>query len=160
MAPPGFFVSNSFHNNLLLRCYFILGLIPMLTPQNVGFSAMQAVGLSERRSAAGSLIAGLLVGMLSTTAQAYEVFGDCSSVSCSQWLEDRQSASSEHYADENWVLGFLTGVNAATSSTTGSGSDAEGKFAWIDNYCRAHPLELLVGAAERLWYALNQPASK
>ena len=102
----------------------------------------------------------LLTGTISTPGRAYEVFGNGSSVSCSQWLQDRQSASAERYADENWVLGFLTGVNAATSSTTGSGSDAAGKFAWIDNYCRAHPLELLVGAAERLWYALNNPASE
>jgi hypothetical protein len=42
------------------------------------------------------------------------------------------------------------------SSSAGSKSDSAGMFAWIDTYCRAHPLDQLVGAAEQLWFALNK----
>ena len=35
------------------------------------------------------------------------------------------------------------------------GTDADGVFAWIDNYCSAHPLETIYSAAEALVVTLG-----
>jgi hypothetical protein len=40
-------------------------------------------------------------------------------------------------------VGFLTGVNADDDVGFLSGQDADGIYAWIDNYCKANPLEKL-----------------
>ena len=52
-------------------------------------------------------------------------------------------------AFEQWLLGFLTGT-ADLAATPGviepgkldplRGVDAEAVWAWVDNYCHAHPL--------------------
>jgi hydrogenase/urease accessory protein HupE len=43
-----------------------------------------------------------------------------------------------------WVLGFLSGVGFAASGLDPlNNMDGEGIWAWIDNYCRAHPIEQL-----------------
>jgi hypothetical protein len=50
---------------------------------------------------------------------------------------------------EAWVLGFLSAVGVTSSDKNPlRGVDAEAVWAWIDNYCRAHPLERLVESTE------------
>jgi hypothetical protein len=47
-------------------------------------------------------------------------------------------------------LGFLSGIDATINVTKLSplnGTDAQGVWAWIDNYCQAHPLDKLGDAA-------------
>jgi hypothetical protein len=58
------------------------------------------------------------------------------------------------------VLGYVTAINAQV--TTGPsphdvtrGTDAEGLFAWIDNYCRTNPLDTLSRATGSLIDALQ-----
>ena len=48
-----------------------------------------------------------------------------------------------------WVVGYLSGVGAVDVAGYDplNGMDAEGVFAWIDNYCRAHPLDKIEKAA-------------
>jgi hypothetical protein len=42
-----------------------------------------------------------------------------------------------------WVVGFLSGVGfvGQNGDDPSDGVDADGIWAWIDNYCRAHPIE-------------------
>jgi hypothetical protein len=58
-------------------------------------------------------------------------------------------------AEEQWILGFLAGSADAFASHDPSngidplnGTDHEGVWAWIDNYCRDHPIEQMVSAGE------------
>ncbi len=51
---------------------------------------------------------------------------------------------------EQWILGFLSGVGYAGNESGLDpliGVDDEGVWAWVDNYCQAHPLDLLIQAA-------------
>lgn len=51
---------------------------------------------------------------------------------------------------EQWVLGFLSGVGYAANQDgidPLNGVDDQGVWAWVDNYCRNHPLNLVVTAA-------------
>jgi hypothetical protein len=69
--------------------------------------------------------------------------------SCGTWTNLRKLHAAAPY--EWWVVGFLsglsvgflTGVNADDDVGFLSGQDADGIYAWIDNYCKANPLEKL-----------------
>jgi hypothetical protein len=53
------------------------------------------------------------------------------------------------YLYQQWIVGYLSGVASATSQAGMDplhGTDAEGVWAWIDNYCQAHPLDLMIDA--------------
>jgi hypothetical protein len=73
-------------------------------------------------------------------------------LSCGSWTAARH-ALDRHQAqlDQQWIEGFLTGVGW----TSGAGGfqplitvpDREAVPAWVDNYCRAHPVAPLSSAA-------------
>nr|WP_294509525.1 hypothetical protein [uncultured Rhodopila sp.] len=69
---------------------------------------------------------------------------------CATWTSDRQSpAGPPALQDEQWVLGFLTGIGFAGSVADDplNGVDAAGVWGWIDSYCKQRPEEKLVTAA-------------
>src|SRR5689334_19748197 len=48
-------------------------------------------------------------------------------------------------SQHQWVLAFISAYNVyqgATPDVT-KGTDANGLFAWMDNYCAAHPLNMI-----------------
>jgi hypothetical protein len=58
-----------------------------------------------------------------------------------------------------WVQGFISAFNyygGATAPDIASGTDANGVFAWIDNYCAAHPLDSIATATIALLTELSQ----
>src|SRR4051812_14663298 len=97
----------------------------------------------------------LILGLMSdvTEAEAYMLIGPGLS-SCGTWTTYRRayqpggSATSGHaQALENmqWVLGFLSGIGFVGEHDDDplKGIDGEGVWAWIDNYCREHPIDLI-----------------
>jgi hypothetical protein len=68
---------------------------------------------------------------------------------CETWTKDRAENSSGKLADtfgksfdETWLVGFMSGVNAATGMYLDNplGSvDSAIIFDWMDKYCEAHP---------------------
>jgi hypothetical protein len=60
--------------------------------------------------------------------------------------------------NRGWVIGYLTGFNAygRGSGNVSLGTDAEGLFAWITNYCQQYPLKTLENAAEALIIELTE----
>jgi hypothetical protein len=73
--------------------------------------------------------------------------------SCGEWLEER-AASHGNQAYEGWILGFLTGTNAFSDEDFLEQTDSRSVWAWVDNYCRAQPLDSLATAALKLRYEL------
>ncbi|MGA7022820.1 MAG: hypothetical protein WB036_08510, partial [Pseudolabrys sp.] len=63
-------------------------------------------------------------------------------ISCSLWLEGRQTDSPSAASRTGWVLGFMSAFNqfGTTSERTdvSEGKSSEELMAWIDNYCRQH----------------------
>ena len=60
-----------------------------------------------------------------------------------------------------WVQGFISAFNyygGATAPDIASGTDANGVFAWIDNYCAAHPLDTIATATIALVSELSKSA--
>jgi hypothetical protein len=61
----------------------------------------------------------------------------------------------------DWVTGFISGLAVRDESGADVLKDiySDGVFAWIDNYCLAHPIENLVDAAIAFYRARHQRAS-
>jgi hypothetical protein len=56
---------------------------------------------------------------------------------------------------ESWVMGFLSGIGFERSPEVEPlhGIDADGVWAWIDNYCQANPLKDIAVAAAAFRFA-------
>jgi hypothetical protein len=79
-----------------------------------------------------------------TAANAVTVIGAGAKTTCGKWLCERQSGG---FTISNWVLGFLSGVGTlAPDLDPLNRLDSDAVLHWIDNYCRAHPLDPITNA--------------
>jgi hypothetical protein len=74
------------------------------------------------------------------------------SSSCGAWLEARSLRNAQSTAMKVWILGYVTAYDQYVSKDGDlfRQSDDEALAAWVDSYCRAHPLDRLVRAASFL----------
>jgi hypothetical protein len=110
-----------------------------------GSSGRRAEEATKIRALAVAL--GLMVALAAPPAHAVHIIG-VGVQSCRTWTADRRQGGSAASQDKQWVVGFLSG--AATWSpdlNPMEGIDANAVFAWVDNYCRAHPLVKIIDAA-------------
>jgi hypothetical protein len=85
--------------------------------------------------------------------------------SCGSWTHARQRNWSNRMSKEQWVAGYLSSANTFMEAMWGllgggdskdnspdflKGGDWEGEMVWIDNYCRAKPLNQISQAAAEL----------
>jgi hypothetical protein len=84
--------------------------------------------------------------------------------SCGTWTADRRAPNGgAAIADEGWVVGFLSGANVESEGNSTDflvGTDADAIFAYIDNYCSAHPLDQISTGAVHLRFELKARADK
>jgi len=114
------------------------------------------------RSALVSLV--MLAGIgLPATVQGRDVMvWGAGQVSCGAWLETRKvpEPPGDHRLEgrRQWLLGYLTAYEeyARGGGDILNGSDADGAFAWVDNWCSQHPLEPIFRAG----FALVSELSK
>ena len=104
------------------------------------------------------LLAAVIVGLFAGTAGAadakhegnYAVIG-LGLNSCDSWASARLTPQATlAFAEGQWVLAFLSGVGfmgGDTGNNPLNGIDAQGVWAWIDDYCRVHPSEKIAQAA-------------
>jgi hypothetical protein len=67
--------------------------------------------------------------------------------SCGSWTANRKAHGVREVADISWVVGYLSAAATWGHVNPLKGTDAEGVWAWMDNYCRAHPLTNIIDAA-------------
>jgi hypothetical protein len=87
------------------------------------------------------------------------VFGQGVTDSCGAWLEARRKSSTQAGFQSQWVAGYLSGTNAESNGPDFLvETDFDGLMAWIDNYCRSHPLEKVgIAAVNLLEYLRSRP---
>jgi hypothetical protein len=72
-------------------------------------------------------------------------------ITCGEFLADGERTQA---SDTEWVLGYITGRNRVAplgSRNAGSSFTAPAAVtAWLQDYCRTHALDYLIGAAEAL----------
>ena len=98
----------------------------------------------------------LLVAMLavSTPALAQKQFG-AAGVTCAQYLKGARGSDITYHQASNWLLGYVSGVNAAQSA--GGGAPAinltnDQVLKSAADYCAANP-QATIAAAAGQWYA-------
>ena len=98
----------------------------------------------------------LLVGASAhASAQPKMIFGQGLN-SCGTWTEARRTKSFNAGLSAQWVAGYLSGMNVESDAPNFlAGTDFDGLVAWIDNYCRANPLDAIANAAIALKNALK-----
>jgi hypothetical protein len=89
----------------------------------------------------------------SAEASNYAIAGGGLS-SCAAWTAARRDRRAIGF--EEWVTGFLSGFGDIAASVPIPemdplrGLNTQTVWAWVDDYCHAHPLEKIVDAAEAL----------
>ena len=78
--------------------------------------------------------------------------------SCATWTQDRSKPGFHNQASEGWVLGFVSGLNAfgPNSGNVAPGTNASGLLGWVDNYCKANPLDPVTSAGFKLVQELKR----
>ena len=63
--------------------------------------------------------------------------------SCAEWAAERAKSGYHSQAQEGWIFGYITGLNAfgQNSGDNAPGTTAAGLIGWVDNYCKANPLD-------------------
>jgi len=88
------------------------------------------------------LVAGLALSANSTVSYAGRFLIGDGGLSCGAWSQQRAADGQLVQLWKAWVLGFVSGANVYDGKELKlEAIDAPGIYAWIDNYCRSHPLD-------------------
>jgi hypothetical protein len=102
-------------------------------------------------------VLGLAITIASATvacAEPRKIMG-AGTISCAEWQQYRsyeQNGNEQYqvnaYQAQALIDGFLSGYNTAIvgPDILASGLGGRASYAWIDNYCRSKPLDLLINA--------------
>ena len=104
-----------------------------------------------------------LIMLVSTSGWARDNDGQVwvqGDVSCGQYIEARAARAKPAYDEAlvirisapSWLAGFLTAYNLLSPDTYNilGNSDMQSALVWLDNFCRANPLEDFSTAASAL----------
>lgn len=77
--------------------------------------------------------------------------------SCGMYIDQRKAAAWPDTVSRAWIAGYLTAYNRLVPDTYNiiGNSDLESVTLWLENYCRAHPLNDLDDAMNRLVIELD-----
>jgi hypothetical protein len=104
----------------------------------------------------------LMTNQVSAQASDYHAMGVGVAVSCGAWVERRKTQSGAA-VEQAWVLGYVSASNATIvamgQNDVLAGVDVPAISAWLDNYCRQHPLEKLAKATDALVSELIRKAA-
>ena len=81
-----------------------------------------------------------LIGLLVTSrVSGTEAMGD---ITCGKWVKDRASSSkNDQLIGDSWLIGYLNGIAQWSEVDIFTAIDGDALFLWMDNYCKANPLE-------------------
>lgn len=99
------------------------------------------------------------VGAVPGTASAFRIIGSGVS-SCGSWTESRRYGGYDRSGDEQWLVGFLSGIGYAgdPSDDPLGGLDAQAVWGWIDNYCQQNPTLSIEDAAKAFYHFHPHPS--
>jgi hypothetical protein len=104
----------------------------------------------------------LVAASLEASAQSRIIFGEAGTT-CGTWTQARQTKSRKAGLSAQWVAGYLSGSNVQAGDNYPDalvGTDFDGLMAWVDNYCRANPHDLVGTAALKLFDELKSRAQR
>lgn len=80
--------------------------------------------------------------------------------SCGSWTQEQRNRSPAAFAQESWLLGFVTAEELTSPEKRYKNPDNAAVIAWVSNYCAKSPLVSIAQAAFALTLELrNDPAN-
>jgi hypothetical protein len=80
--------------------------------------------------------------------------------SCGKWIADRPSNPSDQsigrLSNTGWLVGFMSGAASASGRDILERTDGQSIVLWMDNWCRANPLEYVADGAMVLFVELEK----
>jgi hypothetical protein len=84
--------------------------------------------------------------------------------SCGTWTAERSKSDTPNpdipgsdgaLAESAWVFGFLSGIGfvAQNGDDPVDDTDADAALSWVDDWCRAHPVDTIADAAATFYFA-------
>lgn len=99
------------------------------------------------------IVAVAMIGvMASGTAMAERKIYGYGATSCGKFAAYSKELQEEYMV---WFSGFATMASDQTEIDYFEGTDFEGRLLWMQNYCRAHPLDLFKYASVALMNELH-----
>lgn len=92
-----------------------------------------------------------LFACITTNANAITRMG---AISCGEWVA--YQANTKSFAQQYWLSGFISGMAAGAREDILDGVSGESLTLWVDNYCRANPLEDTFSAGILLFMELEK----
>jgi len=115
------------------------------------------------------LLTVLTVGLMSGVTEASEIqILGAGLQSCGAWTAHKRAYrpggpvnldSQSALEDGSWVVGFLSGIGMVHDKGADplKGTDAQGVWAWVDNYCLANPIKKIMDASVAFYFAHPHP---
>lgn len=101
------------------------------------------------------LLTALLTVLLSSPAFTQPVV-TIGAADCGQWIA-RKGNNFTDIRTNSWLMGFMTGLNFdGRGKNLLSKVSAEQIFLWMDNYCKANPLDTVVKGGQILMEELDK----
>ena len=112
----------------------------------------------SRLSLRVGFVASTVIAAEPASAQIFHVYGT-GAMSCGEYLQARQTSNdAESRVVVEWVRGYMSGFNTeARVQTKGDMPDDPSTLAYLDKYCREHPLDSFVKAT---WALLRELGGK
>lgn len=95
----------------------------------------------------------LLATLLLFIVQSGQAITTRGAPACSAWLSQRASTDGEAI-ELSWIVGYLSGLAIGFNEDVLGPVDNPTISAWLDKYCRAHPLDSLAVAGQELFVDL------
>jgi hypothetical protein len=94
-----------------------------------------------------------VVLLTGSAAHGYRAIGAGTDL-CDAWKAGRRQPLGSGSLQDERVLGFLSGIGYEGEEVIDPlmSLDAQAVWAWVDDYCQAHPLEKIAAAAEAFSY--------
>ncbi len=93
----------------------------------------------------------LMLFVVATTASAVPVL-TVNGGSCGAWVKTRTNNSTVQFM--GWLEGYMSGLAVGYEKNILQGTDSESIFLWMDNYCKANPLNGVADGGLDLFFEL------
>jgi hypothetical protein len=151
--------------------------VPVVQPLPPGDNPLRGLPAAKRansnrwmtgnRKHPGVLIAAIAISAMVPLeschgSQGVEIYGDRS---CGEWVKVRSSNTTsstvntsfqESWLQENWLLGYLSGMVFMSFKNVLKGTERESLFLWMDNFCRTNPLKSIAQGSNELFKELKK----
>lgn len=94
----------------------------------------------------------MLSGVVNTASAAVAVRY---SWSCGAWAAEQAKSNSLYY-QKWWLIGFMSGLALGKDDDILEGTDPQSIYLWMDNYCKANPLNDITYGGVDLYYELKK----